>query len=127
MKKKSLSLPSYAIILALANLIMLFFTLNLAFGEEHILSEQEIKATLSGHEIKGIWSGKNYTQTFNEDGSTIYKQENESSWSGMWSIKEGKFCSNFGGSENCYQIIRKGNSLFWIYTNGEHRAFTVVK
>jgi hypothetical protein len=48
--KKSLRLPSYWLV----SLIILVLPINLAFAEEQIFSGEEIKATLSGHEIKGI-------------------------------------------------------------------------
>ena len=127
MNKNSSRFPSNAIILGLASLMMLILTSSLAFGEEKICSGEQIKATFSGHEIKGIWKGKKYTQTFHEDGSTIYKQENLSPMSGKWSIKENKYCSNFGYGENCYQIVREGNKFYWLFASGERQEFTIIK
>ena len=128
MNKNSSRFPSNAIILGLASLMMLVLTSNLAYGEGQICSGEQIKATLSGHEIKGIWEGKKYTQAFHEDGSTIYKQENLSPMSGKWSIKENKYCSNWGSGERCYQrIVREGNRFYWLFPSGERREFTIVK
>lgn len=127
MNKNSSRFPSNAIILGLASLMMLVLTSNLAYGEGQICSGEQIKATLSGHEIKGIWEGKKYTQTYHKDGSTIYKPENESSLSGKWYVKEGKYCSDFGYGENCYQIVREGNRFYYLFANGERQEFTIVK
>jgi hypothetical protein len=127
MNKNSSRFPSNAIILGMASLMMLILTSSLAFGWEQICSGEQIKATLSGHEIKGIWEGKKYTQTYHKDGSTIYKQENESSFSGKWYVKENKYCSNFGYGERCYQIGREGNRFYWLFPSGERREFTIVK
>jgi hypothetical protein len=122
MNKNSSRFPSNAIILGLASLMMLVLTSNL-----QICSGEQIKATLSGHEIKGIWEGKKYTQTYHKDGSTIYKQENLSPMSGKWSIKENKYCSDFGYGERCYQIGREGNRFYYLFPSGERREFTIVK
>ncbi len=127
MNKNSSRFPSNAIILGLASLMMLVLTSNLAYGEGQICSGEQIKATLSGHEIKGIWEGKKYTQTYHKDGSTIYKPENESSFSGKWYVKENKYCSNFGYGDRCYQIGREGNRFYYLFPSGERREFTIVK
>ena len=107
--------------------LVLFLFISTAHAEEQICSEDEIKATLTGHEIKGIWNGKNYLQTFNEDGSTIYKPENMSAMNGKWFVKDGKYCSDFGSGENCYKVARDGDTFYWIYEAGARVKFTVSK
>jgi hypothetical protein len=35
--------------------------------------------------------------------------------SGKWYVKEGKYCSDFGYGENCYQIVREGNRFYYAH------------
>jgi hypothetical protein len=113
---------------ALALLILQAPLFAVAFGEEHFLSEQEIKTALSGREIKGIWLGNEYTQVFNKDGSTVYRPEDQPVMSGSWYTKNGMQCSKYEGyGEICYQVVREDGHLYWIPFSGERWEFTVVK
>jgi hypothetical protein len=50
------------------------------------LKSSEIATLLTGNTAVGKWNGASYRQFFNEDGSTIYAQEDSRSALGHWRI-----------------------------------------
>ena len=110
----------------------LLLTTSAANADERTLKALEIKDLLTGNTAVGEWLGTRYRQFFDDDGSTIYAQENTRSSLGKWRVS---FAKNqyqswwervgWGGG---YSIVVRGNVYYWVAADGTTapQAFEVL-
>jgi len=89
----------------------------------------EIRSLLTGNTIHGTWSGDEYKQFFNADGSTIYAPRASQSTAGKWRVNEKtneyeSWWERSGWSG--YGIVRDGDQLFWASTGLKAQPFRVL-
>ena len=106
------------------------FVAELALAEPVIVTAPEIKSLLSGNSIEGTWSGDEYKQYFNENGSTTYAQRGSRETFGKWRVNEQSneyesWWERAGWSG--YGVVREGEQLFWISSGLEPQPFKVVE
>ena len=100
-----------------------------ARAEPVAVSAAEIKALLTGNTIRGTWSGDEYKQYFNADGSTIYAPRRSQSTAGKWRVndKTNQYESWWERSGwSGYSVTREGDGFFWISEGLEPQPFRVL-
>ncbi len=78
--------------------------------------EDELRTLLSGNTMRGRWAGRPYTQFFDPNGQTRYKEDARQLELGRWRVNErGQYCSVWPPSDRwvCYNVRVSGNTLYW--------------
>jgi len=111
---------------------VLLLTVGVANANDKTLSAAEIKDLLTGNTAVGEWLGSKYRQFFDDDGSTIYAQENTRSSLGQWRVSFSKnhyesWWERVGWGEG-FSIVVKDDVYYWVSSAGntEPQAFEVV-
>ncbi len=113
-------------------LLLLSFILTFAapvHAEPVPVNAAEISSLLTGNTIRGTWSGDEYKQYFNADGSTIYAPRRSQSTAGKWRVNEktNQYESWWERSGwSAYGIARNGGELFWIAPGLDPQPFKVL-
>lgn len=92
---------------------------------EVLLNTNEIETLLSGNTIYGVHYKGRTTQYFSKSGLTMWIKEGDATPSeGKWKAKNDKYCSDFGGGENCYQVAEdKEQGIHYFLSDGFRAPF----
>ena len=99
-----------------------------ALSEPRRLTAAEIDALLSGQKITGTWNGTPYTQSFSENGQTIYVS-NSRPEVGRWRVnpQTDSYESHWERSGwSSYGIECEGGALYWVDSRGRRNPFEVA-
>ncbi len=78
--------------------------------------QQQLNGLLAGNSMQGIWAGRHYSQTFDADGSTRYREQDGPVTEGRWRVDaDGRYCSIWPPAEQwvCYEVLVSGTNLYW--------------
>ena len=95
-----------------------------ALAAERPLKGAEIDALIKGNTVIGQSDGKEWTQTFDTSGGTIYNGGSRPPSKGLWNIRGDKFCSQWPPSDSwaCYAVTgdpdANPKTITWISEGG---------
>ena len=70
--------------------------------------------------MTGTFGPRHYRQYFGSDGKTTYVEQGRRPTFGTWSVTdEGRFCSVWGQTESCYDVVLDGASIIGLYPSTE--------
>ncbi len=90
---------------------------------------KELETLLSVNSIDGMWGQGHYVQHFQKNGRTVYVADGSPPDWGTWRISSaGRYCSVWRGGENCYPVIERDGTFYWLVeSSGAVHTFTVVE
>ncbi len=100
---------------------------SIAYADEVLLKTSEIETLLKGNTAYGVHYNERTNQYFSESGLTMWIKEGDAAPSeGKWKAKDDKYCSNFGGGENCFQIAEdKEQGIYYFLSEGFRAPFII--
>ena len=98
-----------------------------AYADETFLTTIEIEALLKGNTAYGVHFNGRTSQYFSESGLTLWIKEGDAAPSeGSWMAKDDKYCSDFGGGENCFQVADdKEQGIYYFLSDGFRAPFII--
>lgn len=97
-------------------LLLVVLTAPTAFADERPLTGEEMIATLTGRTAISTDPATPYRQYFGPDGKTTYVPEGGPADVGLWRVRGGQYCSQWGGSGwDCYDMFGEGDAITWIW------------
>ena len=74
----------------------------------------QLRAALAGNTVTGIFGPRHYRQYFDASGDTTYVEQGRRPTRGTWRVtEEGHFCSVWGQTESCYDVVLNGADITW--------------
>lgn len=104
-----------------------------ALADERKLDEAEIRALLGNNTVTGEDRNGPWRQFFDANGATTYVQGTEPPSNGRWSIRAGKYCSQWPPSDSwaCYDVTGDPSAdpapITWIGESGARFPGLVLK
>lgn len=102
---------------------------NIVQSAETKLSHDEIQSHLNGAVVVHRSGEKTeFRQSFNPDGTTIYKATGRDTELGKWSVQGNQYCSQWGPfGWTCYDMTAEGNLITWIAKGGARYPGKIIK
>ena len=92
-------------------------------GDARAPTQEQLQRLLSGNTLQGEWDGRPFTQHFNANGTTRYREDGGETTHGTWRIVDsGQYCSVWPPfpRETCYEVLVKGNNILWKFDGKLH-------
>ena len=85
-------------------------------GDAKPPTQKQLQLLLSGNTLQGEWDGRPFTQHFEANGTTRYREGDGDTTPGTWRvIDNGQYCSIWPPfpRETCYEVLVKGANILW--------------
>ena len=92
-------------------------------GNARAPKQAELHALLAGNTLTGEWDGRPFTQHFNVNGTTRYREGDGETTHGTWRvIDSGQYCSIWPPfqRETCYDVLVDGKRVYWKWQDRIH-------
>ena len=93
------------------------------------LQDYEIEALLTGNTAVGVWEGSQYRQYFDEDGTTIYAQDDARATLGEWRIKGEEYQSIWPNDAEWegWFVMEYAGDFYWVNKTTPPTKFRILE